>query len=54
MKPFVYTKAKRAASRLGEAGAEDLSRELVRLLHSSRMGEGDLEDLLEAFLLKKA
>jgi DNA polymerase III delta subunit len=54
LKPFVYGKAKRAASRLGEAGAEELSRELVRILHSSRMGGGDLEDLLEAFLLKKA
>ena len=54
LKPFVYTKAKRTASRLGEAGAEELSRELVRILHSSRMGGGGLEDLLEAFLLKKA
>lgn len=53
LKPFVYTKAKRAASRVGEAGAEELSRELVRILHVSRMGGGNLEDLLEAFLLRK-
>ncbi|MBI3573683.1 hypothetical protein HY090_01390 [Candidatus Kaiserbacteria bacterium] len=54
LKPFVYSKAKRASARLGEAGSEELSRELVRLLHQSRMGGGDLEDLLEVFLLKKA
>lgn len=53
LKPFVYSKAKRAASRLGEAGSEELSRELVRLLHQSRTGGGDLEDLLETFLLKR-
>jgi DNA polymerase III delta subunit len=53
LKPFVYVKAKRAASRLGEEETENLSRELVRILHSSRMGGGDLEDLLEAFLLKR-
>ena len=53
LKPFVYTKAKRAASRIGETGAEGLSRELVRILHVSRMGGGSLEDLLEAFLLRK-
>lgn len=54
LKPFVYAKAKRAAVRLGEKGAEEISRELVRILHASRTGGGALEDLLEAFLLKKA
>ena len=54
LKPFVYGKAKRATARLGEEGSVELSRELVRLLHTSRMGGGDLEDLLEVFLLKKA
>lgn len=54
LKPFVYSKAKRASTRLGEEGAESLSRELVHLLHDSRMGKGNLEDLLEVFLLKKA
>ncbi|MES2014808.1 MAG: hypothetical protein V4437_03290 [Patescibacteria group bacterium] len=53
LKPFVYSKAKRFSARLGEAGCEEVSRELVRLVHHSRMGGGDLEDLLEAFLLKK-
>lgn len=53
LKPFVYSKAKRATSRLGIDGAEELSRSLVHLVHQSRLGGGDLEDLLEAFLLKK-
>ncbi len=53
LKPFVYSKSKRAAETLGPERAEGLSRELVRLLHESRMGGGNLEGLLEAFLLKK-
>ncbi len=54
LKPFVYSKAKRASERMSVEDAEGLSRELVSILHKSRMGEGDLEDLLEAFLLKKS
>jgi len=54
LKPFVYSKAKRSSARLGEKGSEALSRELVRMLHESRMGGGDLEDLLEVFLLRKS
>jgi DNA polymerase III delta subunit len=53
LKPFVYSKAKRASARLGAEGSEQLSRELVKMIHESRMGAGDLEDLLEAFLLRK-
>ena len=53
LKPFVFGKAQRAATRLGAAETENLSRELVRILHSSRSGGGNLEDLLEVFLLKK-
>lgn len=53
LKPFVYSKAKRASARLGEVETENLSRGLVRLLHESRMGGGHLEDLLEVFLLRK-
>ncbi len=52
--PFVYSKSKRAAERLGVEKAESLSRELVLLYHDARAGKGPLEDLLEAFLLKKA
>ncbi|MES2134717.1 MAG: hypothetical protein V4449_00550 [Patescibacteria group bacterium] len=53
LKPFVYSKAKKAGARLGEAGCEEISRELVAIVHRSRMGGGNLGDLLEAFLLKK-
>jgi len=53
LKPFVYSKAKRAASKMTVEQTEEISRELVKILHTSRMGGGDLEDLLEVFLLKK-
>lgn len=53
LKPFVYSKAKKAGARLGEVGCEEISRSLVRMVHQSRMGGGNLGDLLEAFLLKK-
>lgn len=54
LKPFAYTKAKSAAARFTPGEVENLSRELVRLYHQSRMGAGSLEDLLEMFLLKKS
>ncbi len=54
LKPFVYSKAKRAAARLGGEGAAELSRRLMHLIHESRLGGGHLDTLLEAFLLKKA
>ncbi len=54
LKPFVYSKAKRTVSKMTDEQTENISRELVSILHASRMGGGDLEDLLEAFLLKKA
>ncbi len=53
LKPFVFSKAKRASERMGVAKAEELSREMVRLVHESRLGGGDLGELIEAFLLKK-
>lgn len=52
LKPFVYTKAKSALSKMS-TNPETISRELVSLYHQSRMGAGSLEDLLEMFLLKK-
>ncbi len=52
LKPFVYTKAKSALTRMN-VHPEEISRELVSLYHRSRMGQGSLEDLLEIFLLKK-
>ena len=54
LKPFVYTKAKRASARFKENETEILSRELVSLYHQSRMGHGALENLLEVFLLQKS
>ena len=54
LKPFVYTKAKRAVSKMTPEQTERISRELVDMLHASRMGQGNLESLIEAFLLKKA
>jgi len=53
LKPFVYSKAKRFATRFAPGEAENLSRELVSLYHESRAGRGILSDLLEIFLLKK-
>jgi DNA polymerase III delta subunit len=53
LKPFVYTKAKRNILRIPLEKAEELSRELVSLYHRARGGQGELEDLLEIFLLKK-
>ena len=52
LKPFAYTKAKSALSKLKD-DPENLSRELVSLYHRSRMGQGTLENLLEMFLLKR-
>lgn len=53
LKPFVYSKAKKAGARLGVEGCEEVSRRLMHMVHQSRMGGGNLGDLLEAFLLKK-
>lgn len=53
LKPFVYSKAKKAGARLGVEGCEEVSRTLMHMVHQSRMGKGNLGDLLEAFLLKK-
>lgn len=52
LKPFVYTKAKTALSKVA-INPEETSRELVFLYHQSRQGHGSLENLLEMFLLKK-
>lgn len=54
LKPFVFTKAKRSPYASDPMLAEKISRELVSVYHQARRGEGSLEDLLEAFLLKKS
>lgn len=53
LKPFVYDKSKRSSAKLGVDTVEDLSRTLVRAYHRARMGEGDLEMLMESLILSK-
>lgn len=51
LKPFVYTKSKRAAEKIGEAKVEQYSRDLVRAYHDARSGRGTMALNLEALLL---
>jgi DNA polymerase III delta subunit len=53
LKPFVYTKSKTAANKLGIQKVENLSRTLISTYHRARLGEGDLEMLTEMVILKK-
>ncbi len=54
MKEYPFKKAQVATARLGQAKVEELSQSLVDIYHSARAGKGQLEDLLEVFLLKKS
>lgn len=51
LKPFVYTKSKAAALKLGVPKVENLSRSLVAAYHRARAGGGDLGMLTEALIL---
>lgn len=53
LKPFVYSKSKRAFEKLGEEKVEEYSRQLVRTYHQARAGQGTLENNLELLLLEK-
>ncbi len=53
LKPFVFAKAKRASDRLPHGAIDAISRDLMHMVHESRMGKGDLGLLLEAYLLRK-
>lgn len=53
LKPFVYTKSKRFAEKLGIVRVEELSRALVRTYHQARMGNGSLELKLEQLILEQ-
>lgn len=53
LKPFVYSKSKRAFEKLGEEKVEKYSRSLVSVYHRARAGEGTLENNLELLLLEK-
>lgn len=54
LKPFVYSKSKRAFEKLGEETVEQYSRNLVSVYHRARAGEGTLENNLELLLLGKS
>jgi len=53
LKPFVYTKSKRAGEALGLGKVEQYSRDLVGAYHHARMGKGTLEMNLEVLILSK-
>ena len=53
MKPYPYGKAKAIATKIGAARAIARSEELVTLYHEARRGIGTLENMLEAYILKK-
>lgn len=53
LKPFVYTKSKRIAEKLGVSKVEQYSRDLVAAYHQARGGEGELGLNLELVLLGK-
>ena len=53
LKPFVYSKSKRAAEKLGIEKVEQYSRELVAAYHQARSGVGELGLNLELVLLEK-
>lgn len=51
LKDFSYNKAKRALSKFKPGEIEDLSHELLSVLHESRAGRGDLDVALERYVL---
>ncbi len=53
LKPFVYSKSKQIAAKMGLPALESLSRRLVALYHRARMGHGDLALSLETLILEK-
>lgn len=53
LKPFVYTKSKRFAEKLGVNVVENMSRKLVHLYHRARAGQGDMALGIEKLILEK-
>ncbi len=51
LKPFVYTKAKRAAMKFTEDEMDSQSRTLITLYHDARLGKRDMDIALERFVL---
>lgn len=52
LKPFVYSNAKRAAAKFSQDELEEKFWNLTKILGDSRRGEGDLEVLLERWVLE--
>lgn len=51
MKPFVYTKSKKALARYSEEELKDIGKRLIRMNHDARRGIVDLSAELERFAL---
>lgn len=51
MKPFVYTKAKRGAAHFKDGELAALSEKIVVLYHDARLGKGDIDRVLEQWVL---
>lgn len=53
LKPFVYSKSKRFAEKLGVGVVQNLSRKLISVYHRARAGQGDMALGLEKLILEK-
>lgn len=53
LKPFVYSKSKRFAEKMGILNVEELSRRLVGVYHDARAGKADMELGIEKLILEK-
>ncbi len=51
LKPFVYTKAKRATAKFTHEEIDTLGRSLIALYHDARLGKRDMDIALERFVL---
>lgn len=51
LKPFVYTKAKRALAKFTSEEIDALSRNLITIYHDARLGKRDMDIALERFVL---
>lgn len=53
IQPFVYTKSKRFAEKMGVPAVEEFSRRLVAVYHDARAGKADMELGVEKLILEK-
>jgi len=54
LKPFVFTKSRRVAERLGVERVEEFSRSLIEIYHKARSGVGSIELGIEHLILEKS